>query len=215
MIVYLVSDIASVCLMASLNYVVVYVLREEADEFMLIMLIYIIGSIASIPIWFKLSQKMNNNKKLFIIACIVNVIFLVPIGFITDLNIFLIMAIFLGIGMTGFKIALIPLFADTLDEALVFNERHIEASYSGFLVFILRFSLFAQALIFGIVHTITGFNPSPNAPQTPLAIFGIQLHFALIPAILFVIGILIFWKSYALTPEKTAELKEKIKELNL
>ena len=215
MIVYLVSDIASACLMASLNYVIVYVLHESEDALLLIMLVYIIASIASIPVWLKLSNKLNNNKKIFIIACIANAIFLGTIGFISALTAFLIGVIFLGIGMAGFKITLTPLSGDALDEALVRNKRHMESSYGGFMVFVLRLSAIVQALIFSIVHTITGFNASPDATQTPLAVFGIQLHFAIIPAILFVIGVIIFWKFYGLDPSKTAELKKQIKELGL
>ncbi len=215
MVIYLMSDIASACLMASLNYVIVYVLGQSADMLMILMLLYIIGSIASIPIWLKLSQRMNNNKKLLAIACIVNLAFLVPIGLISVLGLFLFLAIFLGVGMTGFKVGLVPLAGDALDEAVVVNNRHIEASFTGFRTFILRFSLVAQSVIFATVHTLTGFNPVPDVQQTPLAVFGIQLHFALIPAIFFAIGIIIFWKWYGLTPEKSQELKAKIKELGL
>ncbi len=213
MVVYLVSDIASACLMASLNYEIIYVLNESTDALLFIMLIYVLSSIISIPFWVLLSQRIKNNKKVFIISCIANAAFLIPMGFINILWAFLIGAVFLGIGMAGFKVNLTPLSGDALDEALVLNKRHMESSYGGFMVFILRFSLVAQALIFGIVHTLTGFDTTPGATQPPAAVFGIQLHFALIPAVLFIIGIIIFWKYYGLTPEKTKELKEKIKEL--
>ena len=49
---------------------------------------------------------------------------------------------------------------------------------------------------------LTGFDQSPGAiSQTPLAVFGIQIHFALIPAILICIGSIVFWKFYKLTPD--------------
>jgi Na+/melibiose symporter-like transporter len=36
-----------------------------------------------------------------------------------------------------------------------------------------------------------------------------------IPAIIMVIGVLIFWKLYDLTPEKKAIIRKKLEELNI
>ena len=213
-IVYLVSDLAGACLMASLNYVLRYVLQKPAETLLLLMIFFIIGSIGSIPIWLKLSQKLENNRMLTLIACGFNVIVLGSVTFLPTLESMMIGAIFLGFGMAGFKVGITPCVADSLDEALVTHGKHMEGSFSGILVFFLRLALIFQALIFLVVHVLTGFNPHSET-QTPLAIIGIRLHFGLIPAILFLIGILIFYKLYDLTPEKTKEIKLKIKELNL
>jgi Na+/melibiose symporter-like transporter len=51
--------------------------------------------------------------------------------------------------------------------------------------------------------------------QTSLAILGIQLHTGIIPAMLMLIGTLIFWKFYDITPHKAEKIKEKLKELKL
>ena len=212
--VYLVSDLAGACLMASLNYILRYVLQEPAESMMLLMIFFIIGSIGSIPVWLKLSQKLKNNKKLTLIACAFNVIVLGSVTFLPTIESMMIGAIFLGFGMAGFKVGITPCVADSLDEALVDQGKHMEGSFSGLLVFFIRLALIFQALIFLVVHVLTGFNPNTET-QTPLAIIGIRLHFGLIPAILFVIGIVVFYKFYDLTPENTEKVKLKIKELKL
>ncbi len=213
-LVYLMSDVAGACLMASLNYVLRYVLKEPAGTLMILMIFFLLGSILSIPIWLKLSQKLENNRKLLLVACIFNVIVLASATFLPTLLSMMVAAIFLGIGMAGFKVGIVPCVADSLDEVLITHRKHMEGSYMGLLIFFLRLALIIQALIFLIIHVLTGFNPYSET-QTPSAILGIRLHFGLIPAILFLIGILIFYKFYDLTPEKTKEVKLKIKDLKL
>ena len=73
----------------------------------------------------------------------------------------------------------------------------------GVQTFFMRFSLIVQALIFAIVHILTGFNPAVEQ-QTSLALIGIRLQAAVIPAIVVLIGLIVFLKYYNLTPEKTA-----------
>jgi Na+/melibiose symporter-like transporter len=82
----------------------------------------------------------------------------------------------------------------------------------GVQTFWMRFSLIAQALIFAIVHELTGFNPDV-IQQTDLALFGFRLQASIIPAIIIFIGLLVFLKYYDLKPEKTKVMKEKLKEL--
>jgi Na+/melibiose symporter-like transporter len=69
--------------------------------------------------------------------------------------------------------------------------------------------------MFTIVHIVTGFNPVPGATQTPLAILGIRLHMAILPALFFAVVVLIFWKFWPLTTERVQEVKEKLLELGI
>lgn len=54
-----------------------------------------------------------------------------------------------------------------------------------------------------------------RSPTPELALLGIRIHSAIVPAILILITILIFWKYYDLTPDKVATNKAKLKELGL
>jgi len=95
-----------------------------------------------------------------------------------------------------------PIFADIIDESIIDTKKRKEGIYNGFQTFVSRAALVIQAVSFSVVHMLTGFDQSPGATsQTGLAIFGIQIHFALIPAILILIGAIVFWKFYKLTPD--------------
>lgn len=59
-----------------------------------------------------------------------------------------------------------------------------------------------------------GFEPG-LATQSPRAIIGPQIQVTIIPIILLIIGVAIFWKFYDLTPEKKEVIKKKLKELDL
>jgi Na+/melibiose symporter-like transporter len=66
-----------------------------------------------------------------------------------------------------------------------------------------------------VVHIATGYNPNPDATQTPTAILGIRLLSSVFPAIFAVIGgiALILW--YDLKGQKLMEMKSKLKECGL
>jgi Na+/melibiose symporter-like transporter len=73
-----------------------------------------------------------------------------------------------------------------------------------------------QAISFAFVHTITEFvEGGAVGAQPSSAIWGIHVHFALIPAIFMLIATLVFWKFYDLTPDKVKLNQERIIELNL
>ncbi|MHA1213642.1 MAG: hypothetical protein ACTSSH_14440 [Candidatus Heimdallarchaeota archaeon] len=60
----------------------------------------------------------------------------------------------------------------------------------------------------------TGFD-SEAAVQTDLALWGINIHLALIPAILVLIGALVFWLVNTLNKEKVAVIKQQLKKMDL
>jgi Na+/melibiose symporter-like transporter len=63
-----------------------------------------------------------------------------------------------------------------------------------------------------LAHVLTDF---ATDPYSAAAKFGIHVHLAVVPMICILIGTLVFWKWYDLTPEKVAENQKIIKELNL
>jgi Na+/melibiose symporter-like transporter len=89
-----------------------------------------------------------------------------------------------------------------------------EGTFVGVRDFFGRLSFLAQAGIFAFIHIITGFNSAATV-QTPLAIFGIQAHLALVPMILTAIITIMIWKLYDITPEKSEEINKKIMSLKL
>jgi len=82
----------------------------------------------------------------------------------------------------------------------------------GISSFFSRLSRAAQIGIFTIVHLLTGFDENATT-QIPSAQIGIRLHMSVIPAIILLICVIIYWKFYPITPQIWMENKKKLKEL--
>ena len=215
---YVISFMFYTCLVAtmvgSIPYVAQFVLGVEAEDIMLIMAALLLGLFISMPIWSKIADKTNNDRKTMLIAATFLTIATIPLFFINE-YIFMIIAMFIwGMGEGGYWVMLSPVRSTVIDESVVMTGRRIEGIYQGFQTFISRIALVAQALSFSIVHTITGFVETSDT-QTPTAILGVQIHFALLPMIFMVISTIILWKFFKLTPNKVKENKEKLKEMRL
>jgi Na+/melibiose symporter-like transporter len=113
--------------------------------------------------------------------------------------------------------------ADVLDDIAVRTGKKEEEIYYGYVAFFIRLSGVAVAIIFAVVHTLTGFTEGTTtraelfsrSPTPELALLGIRFHTALIPAILVLVCTLIFWKFYDLTPDVVAANRAKLQQLNL
>jgi len=107
-----------------------------------------------------------------------------------------------------------PLFADIIDESVVRTGERNEGLYNGVSMFIMRFAIVSQAIIFATIHTLTGFEEGADV-QSDLAITGILWGMALIPSLFLLAGTIIYWKFYDLNPVKTHEHLMRLKEVNL
>ena len=173
------------------------------------------------PIWGKIADWTNNDRRTMIIAAAVLTIGTFPLMFISNYYV-MIGAIFIwGFCEGGYWVMLGPVFSIAIDESVVLTGRRTEGTYQGFQTFVSRAALVIQALTFSIIHTLTGFKPGSGIPdvplpeQTPIAILGIQIHFALVPAILMLIATIILWRYFKITPDVVKANKEKIDALGL
>ena len=122
-------------------------------------------------------------------------------------------AIFIwGFAEGGFWVMMSPIFANAIDESVIDTGERREGIYNGIQTFVGRGALVVQAVSIGLVHVSTGFNPDH---MTALARLGIQVHFALIPAILMTVGALIFGLYYKLTPDKVELNRGRLIELKI
>jgi len=199
---------------ASIPYLVEFVLLE--DEIMVTILSagFLLGSLFTSPLWARLAQKSNNNKKAMLISALVLTLCTFVLVFINDWRIMFVGIIFWGIGLGGYWTMISPVLADVIDEAVVTTQKRQEGIYNGFLQFFGRLGILFQALSFSLIHIVTGFiEGSPT--QGALAVFGIKLHFSVIPAIVMLIGTIIFWRYYKLNPDRVKEHQERVIELKL
>jgi GPH family glycoside/pentoside/hexuronide:cation symporter len=201
---------------ASIPFFVEYNLVEDVDIQTLLSAGFLVGALISSPLWAFIAQKTNNNKKIMLINSIMLTVFTVPFIFLNNVYVAFIVLILWGFGLGGFWTMLAPVFADVIDESVVKAHKRQEGIYNGFLQFFGRLAILVQAISFATVHTVTGFKEGqPLAAQLGSAIWGIHVHFALIPSIFMLIATLIFWKFYDLTPDKVKLNQDKIIELNL
>ncbi len=207
-------NVLRACMLGSLQYGLRYILKLPAIFSTIIMGAYLVSSLLSIPIWAIIIKKINNNRKTIIIGAIMSCIFTFPMTFLADLISWVIVLVLWGIGIAGLFVASRPVFADIIDESVVKTGKRNEGVYSGLNMFILRFSIVFQAIIFALVHDLTGFVGGVDT-QSELAIWGIHLTLGLIPMLFMFLGTLIFWRLYDLTPMKVEKNKMKLKELEL
>ena len=201
-------------LQASIPYFVRFVLDLPAENTTYIMAGFLLGALISVPIWIKLAQKTNNNGKIMLITAILMGILVIPLYFVNNM-LFVVIAVFVwGLAQGGYWAMIFPVFSDVIDESVVCCEKREEGTYIGIQQFFGRLGLIIQVLSFAIVHELTGFVEGADT-QTSLAIWGIHVHAAIIPMIFVLVGALIFWILYDITPERVNENQRKIKEMGL
>ncbi|MHA1491849.1 MAG: MFS transporter [Promethearchaeota archaeon] len=210
-------------LQGSAAYMIAFVLNMEASTLSILLGGMLLGAILSTPIWMHFSKTQNNNRKMSLIAGVAMFLTFLPMMFVNTFLGFLMSLILFGIGLGGQWFMDPPTMGDVLDDIAVRTGKRQEAVYYGYNAFFIRFGGAFQAITFAIVHSLTGFVEGAStrkelaalSPNLELALFGIRVHAALIPAILVLITILLFWKFYDLTPDKVKANKEKLKEMGL
>jgi glycoside/pentoside/hexuronide:cation symporter, GPH family len=102
-----------------------------------------------------------------------------------------------------------PAMADVIDGIVAKTGRRDDGVYLGFRAFFGRLAWLVQAFAFAVVHQLTGFAANPRSAQ---ARFGIRLHQAGIPAVLLVIGFIVFKALNTITPESAKRNRELMKQ---
>ena len=205
-----------ICFQASIPFFVEYILAEEEEIQTLLSAGFLIGALISSPIWAKIAQRTNDNKKIMLITSILLAIFTVPFIFVNSVWVAFIVLILWGFGLGGFWTMLAPTFGDVIDESVANTQKRQEGVFNGFLQFFGRLAILVQAIVFASVQTITGYKAGqPLSAQPSSAIWGVHVHFGLIPAVFMFLAVIVFWKFYTLTPDKAKIHQDKIIELNL
>ncbi|MBY8999477.1 MAG: MFS transporter [Candidatus Heimdallarchaeota archaeon] len=174
------------------------------------------GALVSIPIWLYIIKRVQDNQKMITIAALLIGASFVPMIFLRTQLGFIIAMAFWGMSFGGFWLIMTPAMADSIDEIVVKTGKRNDGIFLGFRAFFGRLSYAVQALSFWAIHEITGFNSDPNATsQTDTALLGINIHMALIPAVLVIIGAIVFWGLNTLNKERVAEVKQQLKKMDL
>lgn len=214
LLIYILYQAMIQLMQASAFYHTRFILKAEEEVVTIMILMLFVGALISIPFWIMFTKKTQDNGKTWLICAAFMVLFAVPLTFVEDLTGVLIAMFLYGLAFGGFWIMITPVYCDVIDESVILSEKRREGTYGGLRQFFLNLARVIQALTLGIVHELTGFVEGSET-QSASALFGIQLHFGLIPAIYLTIGVLIFWKFYNITPEKVKQNKAKLIEMKL
>jgi GPH family glycoside/pentoside/hexuronide:cation symporter len=209
------TQVFGVCIMASIYYYVKYILLLPLDSQadIMIMVVWLIAGLLSVPFWMKIIPKVGN-KKLQIIGIVLVLSFIIPALFVRTLIFALVLVALLGFAQGATTFVRWPIFSDIIDEASLVDGKRQEGVYQGVFVFFDRIAFVLQPIIFTVMHILTRFDPEADT-QTFIAQQGILAAMFWIPGLIMLTACLIFWKVYDLTPEKTLSIKNKLKELKL
>ncbi len=210
-------------LSGSVNYITTFVLGTGSEDVTPIMASMLVGGVLTIPFWTFLSHKLNNNKRLALIAAAMLAIGAFPMIFTTTLLGYIISTFTFGMGFGGMWFIVYPIYADIIDEIVVNTGKRQDGVYMGIRALFARLSVVVQALTFAVIHKLTGFVEGVSSledliaqsPTPELAVLGIHLHSGAMAVILMLIGIVVFWRSYSITPSKREEIKIKLAELGI
>ena len=216
-------QVSAVMIQTSAFYIVTFLLDEGAGTISLLLGAMLLGSLISVPLWTFFSKKVNDNRKMGLIAGVVSVITFIPLIFAQGLIMWMIFLVFFGVGVGGQWFTDPPLLADVLDDIAVKTKKRQQSIYYGYQAFFARFSGTFIAITISVTHLLTGFVEGATtlaeltiqSPNIELALFGIRIHSTIVPSIFALLLLIIFWKFYDLTKDKVIANKEKLKELGI
>ncbi|MHA1488825.1 MAG: MFS transporter [Promethearchaeota archaeon] len=206
-------QITTAIAMASLSFVIVYAFGLDLTASILPLIILTTVAPLTAPIWIKLGNKYGS-KKIYTLSFLIIIVSFIPMLWIVDYIWVLVVFIFIGAGFGCNGVMQHPIDADVIEEAAIKTGTRNEGVYNGIQTFFMRLSIGAQVLVIGSIQLLTGFDPGAST-QTELAILGLRLTVSIAPIIVLTIGICLFWILYDITPEKRAQMRKKLIELNL
>lgn len=197
---FFLSQIQTGLLMASVPYLVRFILNDSAGNTTPIMAGFLVGALVSIPLWTRLFTKINDNRRSAIIVGFAQTVLILPIFFANSLLMAIIGTVLFGFAFGGNSVLNKLTFSDVIDETRLRGRRE-EGVYVGVKQFFGRLGMAVQGALLGLVHTLTGFVEGA-ATQDALAITGIRIHLSILPALAMFISTIVFILRYDLDREK-------------
>ncbi|TXT58234.1 MAG: putative Na+/melibiose symporter-like transporter [Promethearchaeota archaeon] len=208
---YFGHQVLTVFMLGSLAYWIKFVIgSSDTDMETVISAGFLVAVLVSAPLWAKIGDKVGN-RKAFIYGTVATSILLIPMIFISDLIFTTISIALVGVGIGAIWVLMYPCFSDVIDNIVVETGVKREGALTGVRTFFGRAPIILWGIAVPLIHLLTGYVPTTSAGkdvQTPLAIFGIRLHMAIIPLIFYFIGFLLMYFVYDLDQRSCNENKE-------
>jgi Na+/melibiose symporter-like transporter len=199
-------QITSMTLVAASGiYMYRYVYRLDFAFAAIPAIVGMVAFVIMVPFWYNYARK-NGFKKTYWVCFILHGLSFIPFLFITEYLHVIIFTFISSLFYSGEVIMLMPVASDTYDEVSSVMEKRVDATLVGVRTFFFRVAFLAVGIIIPLVHILTFFDPNVDV-QNPLAVWGVRVHAALIPMLIFIIMGLIFRRYYTLEgAEKSNEL---------
>jgi GPH family glycoside/pentoside/hexuronide:cation symporter len=207
-------------------YLTTFVLQLGGSSYVLILAMYMLGTIISFYPWLRLLKKYNNNKKAFLTASFATVLTLFPLTFFIGFYDLLIWALILGLASGGLAAYTTPIILSSVtDDFVIRIGKNIKGLLFGIAALIGRLTSTFDEVIVGLVQGFTGFIAGQTTyvdltnavlaagGNMSFVLLGIRLIQGVIPALVLLIGTLVFWKWFPLSQDKVLDNKAKLKEL--
>jgi GPH family glycoside/pentoside/hexuronide:cation symporter len=191
-----------------------FIIAGDVSDVFYVMLMFLFGSMAGIPLWYYYNKKTGDNRKTMMYSGVVLIFLTVFFSLVTDFITFMILTFIWATALGGFWTFYYVVFSDVIDESIAETGIRREGFYHGIRRFFGNLARAIQAFYFAIVLELTGFREGATV-QTPLAKTGILLLIGIIPAITMGVGFIIFLKFYDITPEKSKTIKDKLMRLKM
>ena len=205
-IAFLAWAIAGLCFSAGLSFFVLHGLGLGIEVMVLPSLLALVFALVSVPFWVKLPRKIGV-KNSYIMALFSAAFVYLAFFFVTDY-----IGVVIVYGLAGIMYSACW---GIIDNAAAKSGKRDEGTYIGILRVFSAFSYFFQTLIFAIVWGFFGYEPAKGSNQTPEAIFGLKFAMSIVPFILAMIGIVIFFMLYNIDLEASIANKKKLLELGI
>jgi GPH family glycoside/pentoside/hexuronide:cation symporter len=183
-------------------YLTAFVLT--GSDMTLFLALFMVGGLVSIPFWLKILKKMNNNKKTYLIGSLILIALIMALTFFQEDIDFMIMMFLMGFGNGAiWSIGMPVLYSNVQDDFVVRNAKNQKGILVGTWAVIGLLTAFIDEGLITLVFWLAGSNIE----------LAIRLLIGIVPALVILLGTLIFWKVYPLTQEKVLENKAKLLEL--
>lgn len=187
---------------------------EKSSEFVIYgTVIYMCTSMALLPIFRRLSEKIGKIKCLMISVCLVLVSGLTTwFTHRPDMPyLMLVNTVFIGAGYAGLWLMIPSMQADVIDSDELKTGVRREGSFASVFSWILKLSFCVGYLISGPLLEMTGFDSTLEGPQPEEVLTQMRLGYIIIPVAALVFAIVLL-KFFDITPEKAKEMREQLEE---
>jgi GPH family glycoside/pentoside/hexuronide:cation symporter len=173
-----------------------------------VMLAYLIGSVASIPLWVRLSTKVGKNRAWSIALGLATVSYAITYSYHQGTwELWIVMAVLVG-AANGCSMTIgLSLCADVIDADELETGRRREGAFMGVLKFTDKAAV--GLAVFVGMQGLDAVGYQPNVPQGETVIRGIKVLYCVLPSVCHLVA-LVALRRFPLTRESHAEIRRQL-----